>query len=251
MNRTHLLLSLTVLAAAALSPAAWAEEDLSALPSEQLFSILRGGHLYDHWGKTTHQTLSHFTYPEYTRTQGEQQGPITWLCHECHGWDYLGDRGVYQSGPHFTNVHGIYPARNYEPELLVAGLKEGHHKFGAFLKEADLKNLAEFIIHGQIYMNSHIDTSTRKAKGDITKGKRLYQVICAECHGEEGKKSPSAETSSPPVLGAVAKENPWMTFHRIRVGVVVTFDRAHPVLLTRPVQAQVDVLAYLQTLPAK
>ena len=63
--------------------------------------LVRGGQLYDTWWKVAgvkDTTPPAGNNPDYARTTGTQQGPATWRCKECHGWDYRGRDGAYQSG---------------------------------------------------------------------------------------------------------------------------------------------------------
>ncbi|MDK1024073.1 MAG: hypothetical protein QGD92_07565 [Gammaproteobacteria bacterium] len=53
--------------------------------TDALYSITRGGRLYDNW------------------------------CKECHAWDYRGVEGAYGSGEHYTGIKGIQGMRDTDP----------------------------------------------------------------------------------------------------------------------------------------
>ena len=67
-------------------------------------------------------------------------------------------------------------------------------------------------------MDDYIDSATKKAKGNVANGERIFQTVCARCHGSDGK---LINFKSPPkaeYIGTVASDNPWETLHKIRMG---------------------------------
>jgi thiosulfate dehydrogenase len=93
-----------------------------------------------------------------------------------------------------------------------------------------------------------IDRASKKAKGDQAKGSRIFVTVCAKCHGFDGKKINFGDEKEPEYLGTVAAGNPWETLHKIRFGQP---GQNMPAMIAFPLEMQVDVLAYAQTLPTK
>ena len=80
------------------------------------------------------------------------------------------------------------------------------------------------------------------------RGAAFFQTICSVCHGFDGKALNFKDEATPEFIGTVAKDNPWETLHKIRFGQP---GQNMPAFIAFPVQVQVDVLAYAQTLPGK
>lgn len=53
-----------------------------------------------------------------------------WRCKACHGWDYQGANGAYQSGKHATGINGIDGAAGRNVDEIVALLKAPEHGYG-------------------------------------------------------------------------------------------------------------------------
>ncbi len=133
-------------------------------------------------------------------------------------------------------------------DKIVATLKNKTHGFGKLIPDEDLTALAHFVSHGQIDMDEYIDSTTKKVRGDADNGARIYQTVCARCHGSDSKLINFKDEKKPEFIGTVATKNPWETLHKIRMG-----QPGVPMLsmLALDTQDHVDVLAYCQTLPAK
>ena len=215
---------------------------------EQLARIVQGGVLYDSWFKALEVDPPKATHPAYAKTQGKQKGSSTWRCKECHGWDYLGKDGAYKKGSHFSGIIGIRGATAKSAEAIVQSLKGADHQLGGRIKDADLAAIAAFVLAGQLDMDDVIDRGSKKAKGSIASGARIYATVCAKCHGSDGKKINFGDEKEPEYVGTVAADNPWETLHKIRFGQP---GKEMPGLVAFPVQVQADVLAYAQTLPGK
>jgi thiosulfate dehydrogenase len=213
-----------------------------------VFVIARGGLLYDNWYAVLEQDPPTATHPAYPAA-GKKSGAATWRCKECHGWDYKGADGAYGQGSHFTGIPGIRDRADADPAAIAAVIRDDTHGFTAAMIPAKaLDKLALFVTRGQLDMDRHIDPATKKARGSTTRGARLYQTICAVCHGFDGRAIQFSDEAKPEFIGTVAQENPWETLHKIRngqpgVGMVA--------LGALGVQDQVDILAYAQTLPAE
>ena len=215
--------------------------------AKHLVVITRGGVLYDKWYGALGKEPPKETHPAYSKA-GKQKGESTWRCKECHGWDYKGARGAYGKGSHYTGIVGIRNMSHAPIDATVAILKDKTHGFGKLMPEKDLEALAHFVVHGQIDMDTYIDRSTKKARGNAAKGERIFQTTCANCHGSDGKLMNFGTPEDPEYIGTVANENPWEALHKVRMG-----QPGVPMIsmLAFDVQDHVDILTYAQTLPRK
>ncbi len=116
------------------------------------------------------------------------------------------------------------------------------------IPDSAVTKLALFVSLGQVDMDQYIDRATKTARGNVERGARFYQTICAVCHGFDGKAINFKDEQKPEYIGTVGSENPWETLHKIRNG-----QPGVPMVSMRvlPVQDAVDILAYSQTLPTK
>ena len=205
-------------------------------------SVARGGRLYDNWYRETRDRPPEEPHPAYPAS-GKYRGDAkaNWRCTECHGWDYRGKDGAYSSGPHFTGIMGIRKMAGTDPEAIITVLKNKTHGFGTLMADTDLRDLANFVVHGQVDTAKFIDPTTKSASGGKSAGADFYKTICANCHGKDGR----AFHTIPPI-GDIARANPWEALHKILNG--HPGEHMPPLRsLTRPVVA--DILAYTQTLP--
>jgi len=214
----------------------------------EVFAIARGGLLYDKWWAVLEMDEPVDTHPAYP-PDGKKKGSASWRCKECHGWDYKGAAGAYGKGSHFTGIKGIRDKVGSDPEEIVALLRAGPHGYTEdMLTDNAIQKLALFVSRGQIDMDQYIDRTSKKALGDTGRGARLYQTICAICHGFDGKEINFKDEEKPEYIGTIARENPWETLHKIRNGQPGV---AMVALRAISIQDQVDLLAYTQTLPAE
>ncbi len=209
-----------------------------------LLHISRGGLLYDNWYTHLGAPGPSITHPGYTGI-GEQ-GAASWRCPACHGWDYKGDWGGDAVNRQSQGITGIRNMTYASLPSIVAVLKNSTHRLGGRIPEQAMTDLAHFVASGQIDMDQYIDRKTRRASGDRLKGARIYQTICARCHGVDGKFLNFSTTEDPVYVGSVANRNPWRTLHKIRMG-QPEVDMISMLAFTT--QDHVDVLAYTQTLP--
>lgn len=213
------------------------------LADDILVSIVRGGRLYDNWYMETKGLVPQAPHPAYPAERRYADQPeVNWRCKECHGWDYLGRDGVYFEGPHFTGIKGIRAMAGADAEPIIAVLKDKTHAYDGLMSERDFRDLANFVSQGQVDMGAYIDRATRQAKGDKTRREAYYATICANCHGRDGLK-----IRTMPPLGSVAKANPWEALHNMLNGHPA---ESMPALRALGMPVLVDVLAYVQTLPA-
>jgi mono/diheme cytochrome c family protein len=229
-----ILLLLTIMTGAA----------IAATEDADLASIVRGGRLYDNWHKEIKERVPENRQPAYPVDEAFANEPeVNWRCKECHGWDYLGNKGAYSTGQHFTGIKGIMGMAGAPPENIITILRDKNHDYNGLLNEGDLIDLANFVSKGQINMDDFIRRKSRKAKGDNSKHKEYYDTICANCHGYDGM---NITTILP--LGVVSRDNPWKALHKILNGHP---HETMPALRVLGMKAVVDILTYVQTLPDK
>ncbi|MFB9149331.1 c-type cytochrome [Roseovarius ramblicola] len=198
-------------------------------------SIARGGKLYDKWYKVTKQEApaeSHKLYPADAKYA--EKAKSNWRCKECHGWDGMGADGAYSSGKHYTGIKGINGMKGGDPAAVVALLAAPEHGFGEYLYDEDLTDLANFVVHGQSDYANYITDG--KIVGDVENGRQIYNTVCANCHGVDGK-----EPKEMPMLGSLTG-NPWELMHKVLNGQP---GEAMPALRALDHQIAADVIAYI------
>ena len=213
-------------------------------PRDPLASVVRGGRLYDTWYKENGRTPPQTVHPAYPVTPSQGiEARTTWRCKECHGWDYRGRDGAYGKSAHKTNIIGIQCMSKGDPAAITAVILDDRHGYRKFLSPRDVADLANFVAHGQIDMQTYIDGKTLKARGDAARYAPHYHTICAACHGADGL---SVRTMPP--VGRIAKADPWRALHGILNGHA---GESMPPLIALPREAAAGILAYIQTLPVK
>ncbi len=215
----------------------------SASYAQDQGSIARGGRLYDKWykeAKTEAPAAPHQLYPA-DKKYADNAG-ANWRCKECHGWDGKGVDGAYASGKHSTGIKGINGMAGGDPADVIAVLTSAEHGFSGKLSDADLTDLANFVVSGQVDMDAYIDFATKTPKGDAAVGKQVFNTICANCHGPDGKLP-----SDMPPLGSLMG-NPWEVMHKILNGQP---NERMPALRAIDHQVTTDLLAYIATLPSE
>lgn len=233
----------TALGWALLAGASMAMAGAAAAQDVDQGSVARGGRLYDKWFKVVKAeapTESHKLYPADKKYA--EKPDANWRCKECHGWDGLGAAGVYSGGKHFTGIKGIDGMAGGDPAAVIALLKAPEHGYGDKLSDADLADLANFVVHGAIDLAPLVDVETKASKGDAIAGKQVYNTICANCHGAEGK----LPKEMPPLGSLVG--NPQEVLHKLLNGQP---GEAMPALRAIDHKISADVLAYLATLPSE
>ncbi|MEA3292152.1 MAG: c-type cytochrome [Pseudomonadota bacterium] len=218
----------------------------SSHESENLARQLHGGRLYDNWLRETGEDAPEGRHPAYPADYAPPDGEAsTWLCHECHGWDYMGKDGAYGEGEHYTGIkgiNGIFGKHGTDPTAVLAILKDDTHGYGDLMDEKDLLSLALFVTNGQVYMDHYIDRETGQVLADQTQYRDYFQSICINCHGYGGQQI----TSMPP-LGDQVRENPWAALHKIVNG----HAEGMPALGALDEDVWTGILAYAQTLPTR
>jgi mono/diheme cytochrome c family protein len=217
--------------------------------NKEMFDALSlGGQAYDDWAKLQGRELPKMTHPAYPAA-GKRKGATTWRCKECHGWDYQGAKGAYAKGSHFTGIAGISAARNKSLQEIVKLLRGGVRGYTAAMIPDDLmQNIAQFVRAGPVDATKYIDYATVRARGDPTQGHHTYQHRCSACHGFGGNAINFKTKENPEYVGTVARQAPWEALHKIRVGQPGAVMPSSRDLSERQLA---DLLAYIQTLPAK
>ena len=156
---------------------------------------------------------------------------------------------AYDKGSHFSGIKGVRGVAGIDPGQIHQILMDKTHGFTTeHMPRSAMEKIALFLSYGQINMDRYIDRKTKKARGDIRRGAAFYQTICANCHGYNGKTMNFGSAKKPEYVGTVGRGNPWEALHKIRFGQPGVGMVSLSVLNT---QDQVDILAYIQTLPAK
>ncbi len=229
----------------------------------------RGGLLYDKWWKVNGATEPIGDHPLYPAV-GVKTGSTTFRCKECHGWDYIGANGRYESGSHFTGIIGLLGATSMADQDVfdiiknpdgdgTGGTTINGHGFGALgLADADIDDLVAFVKTGGVIDTSPlINTAgvpgalTYSFNGDAGVGATLFDgslntaVDCTMCHGSDGT---VIDFGGGKFVGTVANANPQEMLHKIRFGhpgtrMTAYFD------LGRTAAEAADVGAYSETLP--
>jgi len=205
------------------------------LPSaDVLSSILRGGKLYDDWGREINYRYPDSLHPAYPEGRTVPPGTSSWRCVECHGWDYKGTAGVKG----ITRMVGAHPA------MIMRTLRDEQHALPKALKYRDLWDLATFVSRGQVDMGEYIDQGTLRARTTGEVDHAYFSALCASCHGENG-----TDIRTMPAMGRVAKDNPWKALHKILHGHPGEYMPAWQVALSP--KAVKDILAKMQKLPLR
>ncbi|MFQ5755299.1 MAG: cytochrome c [Acidiferrobacterales bacterium] len=213
-----------------------------------VWTIDRGGQLYDNWAKVLFVSLPKTTHPSYPKT-GKKKGGATWRCKECHGWDYKGNKGAYGKGSHYTGIKGIRDMVGADPERIHEIIMDDTHRYTERqMPHQAMEMLAMFVSRGQMDMDLYIDRATKKSRGDADRGAAMFQTICAVCHGFNGKKMNFKTPKNPEYIGTVANQNPWEFMHKARMGQPGVGMIS---LITQSPEAIADILAYAQSLPQK
>ncbi|GBD84738.1 cytochrome c6 [bacterium BMS3Abin02] len=220
---------------------------------EDLSAISLGGRLYDKWFKVVGVDAPDGDMPLWAnQSTNTRSGAATWRCKECHGWDYKGADGVYASGSHATGFPGIWDARDWTSEQIVAqlsGKNDPNHDFSAYLGHDELHALALFITDGMFDMSTLFDPNTKTpTAGDATEGEELYGTGCAACHGADGTQINFGDDAEPEYVGTVMVDNPWEGSHKIMFGQPGT-GMPTGVETGLSIDELLDLIMYMQTFP--
>jgi thiosulfate dehydrogenase len=218
------------------------------VPSEA-WTLAAGGRIYDNWWDALDRDEPEGINPAYPVTVNtDQTGAGTWRCKECHGWDYLGKDGIYSKGSHFTGIKGINGAIGKPVEEIAITLRDANHPYTTtMISDEEMLRVAAFVSRGQVDMRSFLDMETRTVnKGNVERGREIFQTTCAACHGFDGRLIDWGEDGGHNYVGTEAREVPDEVMHKIQnahTGVQMINLRAFPL------SDAIDVLSYAATLP--
>lgn len=218
---------------------------LPALPAaadETLSHVTRGGRLYDNWWRELDEKPPADRHPSYPLgAAAANDGPRTWRCVECHGWDYRGVDGQYGKGERYTGIKGITGMAGADPAKVGFILRDSRHGYGEMMDGGDIDDLALFVSRGQTALMDRINADTGAVTADGKPAEPIYLTVCASCHGVDGQ----AMATIPP-LGDLARKDPWQTLHNILNGHA---GGAMPSLRALDDSVIIATLAFLQKLP--
>jgi len=218
----------------------------------RIADLVRGGLLYDKWWKVTgadEPAGEHPLYPDL----GQAAGSATFRCKECHGWDYEGREGAYNTGSHFTDIVGVQDIGLTPQELfdlLTADPIEtpnGHDMDAYGMTEQDVWDVVKMTREGVIETDEHIDV-IGDFIGSSVVGESSYRASCGSCHGQDGTNINFGSDSDPEYVGGLARRNPWEFLHKVRFGHPGSSMPSAELLRREPSQAA-DIGAYSATLP--
>ncbi|QYK49942.1 MAG: cytochrome c [Anaerolineales bacterium] len=214
---------------------------------------VRGGRIYDNWVSMTGRTVPETSHPLWdTQDSNRRTGAVTWLCTECHGWDYKGADGAYGMFSNhytgFTGIMGMVGASQQDVLVWFNGTANTAHDFSSYFDATDVMDLVAFLRTRQIDTNLMIDQFTGRSLGDPQRGVDLYEGTCAECHGEDGARINFGTEDEPLFLADMTVVDPWRSVHKIRFGTPVSRLMPATEELGWSLGRVADVLAYAQTL---
>ena len=216
--------------------------DINETPSPvESYEIARGARLYDSWyGEkgvdAPGSDILLIRLPVATRIRLPAPGAVRNVT-----VGILGRSGAYRAGSHFTGIKGTLASADKSAVELEAILRNKTHRYDRVLDVTDMKQLVLFLQKGQMDMDQVIDRDSRASRGKALAGAPLYQNLCATCHGMTGR-----EKVDMPKMGALARKNPWETLHKTLYGHP---GSDMPAYRDVGLNAALDILAYLQTLP--
>jgi mono/diheme cytochrome c family protein/rubredoxin len=194
-------------------------------------SVVRGGRLYDHWGREAKERAPLAVHPAFPAGASNDAAADSWRCKECHGWDYNGKHGVV----------GIQKRKGANPSAIVAVLKDATHQYGGVLRDKELLDLANFVSRGQLDTPAIVGAS-KNLKPTAHAYEKFYATLCVNCHGSDGGKLREI-----PPLGDAARQRPLEVAHVIINGHP---GGVMPAISALGTDLAAQLLAYLQTLPS-
>jgi len=208
-----------------------------------------GGRLFDNWMNALDKEAPEGNHPAWPASNTKKQGANTWRCKACHGWDYKGVNGKYISGSWKTGIKGVMQKQGTTPDDMVAVLRDSTHLYTKeMLSDDNARWIGMFISRGLHDSDAYIDRKTGATNGVASRGAKIFQNICASCHGFQGTKLDWGSDDDPAFVGTEANANPWEVLHKIRNG-----HPGHEMVSMRPfpMEVSVDILTYIRTLPEK
>lgn len=214
---------------------------------------VRGGQIYDDWVSLTGRSVPEANHPLWDlQDTNPRTGAVTWLCTECHGWDYKGADGAYgifsSHYTGFTGVMGMVGSGQQDVLIWFNGTANTSHDFIQYFDATDVIDLVAFLRTRLIDTSLMIDQFTGRALGDPQSGIALYEESCAGCHGADGAQVNFGTEGEPLFLADMAVVDPWRSVHKIRFGTPASNAMPATEELGWSLGRVADVLAYAQTL---
>lgn len=207
-------------------------------------SVAAGGRLYDNWMRELAMKKPKQVHPLYPEEGKYADTPWqTWRCVTCHGWDYLGDRGAFNTGDDYTGIKGITGMIGRSAEEVMAVLNNGQHGYGEFFDAQAMRDVGNFVVKGLVPMDRVIDRSSRMTLAEPVKTSTHFSTICVNCHGFDGRMMDTI-----PPLGDAARANPWQALHKMLNGHP---GDDMPALRAFDVRTTLSTLAFVQGLPSR
>lgn len=207
--------------------------------------VVKGGQIYDRYYTVTGADEPEGNGPSYANKAGKYDGIDSWRCKECHGWDYIGDKGRYSKGSHYSGIKGIEGAKDKSSDEIKALLRDASHGYTEeMIPDADMEAVAKFIQIGQFDMYQYIDKETGEITGgNVEAGQAAYTKSCAMCHGAKGDMSIGDEDS----IGEITRGNPPETLHKTLFGHPP--EPLMPPMYKEGIETSIDILKYMSTMP--
>lgn len=214
---------------------------------------VRGGRIYDNWILALDRTAPIESHPLWDEQDTNRNaGAVTWLCTECHGWDYKGAEGAYGSfSSHYTGfkgVMGVVGASQQQVLIWFNGTGNTGHDFTPYFDSEDVMDLVAFLRTRQVDTDLMIDAFSGRSLGNPIEGKALYVSGCEGCHGTQGTLINFGTELQPLYLADMTVADPWRSVHKIRFGTPLDLRMPATEELGWSLSRVADVLAYAQTL---
>jgi thiosulfate dehydrogenase len=213
---------------------------------------LEGAKLYDNWFTALDVPPPDGDHPLWsTQDSNVRSGLNTWLCYECHGWDYKGVNGVYSEGSHYTGFPGVIGVVGMSNDDIMAwldGTNNKDHDFSEYIGLKPLYDLVAFLRTKIVDVDLLIDYESKRMLGNMDNGSLLFRRTCVRCHGLDGQSINFGKANNPAYLGDMVLNDPWKGLHQVRFGHPGT-QMVSTEVFNWSLKELVDVLAYVQTLP--
>ena len=211
------------------------------------WKMASGGRMYDNWMNALDKPPPKETHPSWPASNTKKSGAVTWRCKSCHGWDYKGAAGKYGSGSYKTGIKGVTHWQGSSPQDMIAIIRNDTHRYTSdMISDDQASRIGMFISRGLHDTDAFIDRNSGKVDGVASRGAKIFQNICASCHGFQGTKLDWGEGDDHKFVGTEANANPWEVLHKIRNG-----HPGHEMVAMRafPIETAIDILTYIKTLP--
>jgi mono/diheme cytochrome c family protein len=217
--------------------------------------VAEGGRAYDNWSEALAVVAPETDQPLWKNQKGTSgiTGADTWMCSTCHGLDYKGVDGINAVGSEgYTGFPGILTAKSMSAADLTSwldGTKNADHNFSAYFTADDMARMVAFL--QTVQDRAAFFNADGTVNGETTHGKTLFNSVCKDCHGEDGKTiNFMADEGGNEFLGNIATAEAWGAFHVSTVGEPGAKMPAG-MNLGWSQQDIADLIAYMQTLPTK